>query len=127
MGSRTASTRSHGDICDPGLIERALSEYEVDSVFHLAAQTLVGTAHRAPVATFETNIRGTWLLLEACRQQGVESVIVASSDKAYGPAERLPYTEDQGAGAALSLRRLQGRRGPDHPLLLAHVSACRWR
>jgi CDP-glucose 4,6-dehydratase len=94
LGERVSTVP--GDICTPGLIERALSEYEVDSVFHLAAQTLVGTAHRAPVATFETNIRGTWLLLDACRLQGVDSVIVASSDKAYGPAERLPYTEDQG-------------------------------
>jgi CDP-glucose 4,6-dehydratase len=84
-----------GDICAPGLIERVLTEYDVDSVFHLAAQTLVGTANRAPLETFETNIRGTWLLLEACRRQSVESAIVASSDKAYGPAERLPYTEDQ--------------------------------
>ncbi len=82
-----------GDICAPGLVERALNEYEVDSVFHLAAQTLVGTANRAPVSTFETNVRGTWLLLEACRRHGVESVIVASSDKAYGPSEQLPYTE----------------------------------
>lgn len=83
-----------GDICAPQLIERTLSEYEIDSVFHLAAQTLVGTANQAPAATFETNIRGTWLLLEACRGHGVDSVIVASSDKAYGPAEKLPYTED---------------------------------
>ncbi len=82
-----------GDICAPGLIERALNEYEIDSVFHLAAQTLVPTANRVPVSTFETNIRGTWLLLEACRRHGVDSVIVASSDKAYGPTESLPYTE----------------------------------
>jgi CDP-glucose 4,6-dehydratase len=84
-----------GDICAPGLIERVLTEYEVDSVFHLAAQTLVGTANRAPLPTFETNVRGTWLLLEACRRHGVQSAIIASSDKAYGPAERLPYTEEQ--------------------------------
>lgn len=95
MGLEKRISTVAGDICSPGLIERALSEYEVESVFHLAAQTLVGTAHRAPVPTFETNIRGTWLLLEACRVQGVESVIVASSDKAYGPTERLPYREDQ--------------------------------
>jgi CDP-glucose 4,6-dehydratase len=96
MGLEDRITTVAGDICAPDLIERVLSEYDVDSVFHLAAQTLVGTASRAPVPTFETNIRGTWLLLEACRRQGVESVIVASSDKAYGPAERLPYTEEQG-------------------------------
>ena len=85
----------HGDICDAGLIARALNEYDVDSVFHLAAQTLVGTANRAPLSTFETNIRGTWLLLEACRLHGTASVIVASSDKAYGRQRELPYTERQ--------------------------------
>jgi CDP-glucose 4,6-dehydratase len=85
----------HGDICEPGLIERALNEYDVDSVFHLAAQTQVGTANRSPLSTFETNIRGTWLLLEACRQHGPASVIVASSDKAYGRQEQLPYHERQ--------------------------------
>src|SRR6202022_2261932 len=65
-----------------------------DSVFHLAAQTLVGTANRSPLSTFETNIRGTWTLLEACRARPVERVLVASSDKAYGPQETLPYRED---------------------------------
>jgi CDP-glucose 4,6-dehydratase len=85
----------HGDICDGALIARALNEYEVDSVFHLAAQTLVPTANRAPLSTFETNIRGTWLLLEACRLHGAASVIVASSDKAYGRQIKLPYTEEQ--------------------------------
>jgi CDP-glucose 4,6-dehydratase len=85
----------HGDVCTDGLIARALNEYEVDSVFHLAAQTLVGTANRAPLSTFETNIRGTWLLLEACRLHGAERVIVASSDKAYGRQPELPYRESQ--------------------------------
>ena len=85
----------HGDICDAELIARALSEYEADTVFHLAAQTQVGTANRAPLSTFETNIRGTWLLLEACRTQQVRSVIVASSDKAYGSQSELPYREHQ--------------------------------
>ena len=83
----------HGDICADGLVQRALAEYEVSTVFHLAAQTLVPTANRSPLSTFETNMRGTWLLLEACRLQQVERVIVASSDKAYGPHETLPYTE----------------------------------
>ncbi len=82
-----------GDICADGLVSRALTEYEVDSVFHLAAQTLVGTANRAPLSTFETNIRGTWLLLEACRAHGVERTVVASSDKAYGRHAELPYRE----------------------------------
>jgi CDP-glucose 4,6-dehydratase len=83
-----------GDICAEGLVARALNEYEVTDVFHLAAQTLVGTANHAPLSTFETNIRGTWLVLEACRLHGVERVVVASSDKAYGRHAQLPYTED---------------------------------
>jgi CDP-glucose 4,6-dehydratase len=83
-----------GDICDEGLIKRVLGEYEVDSVFHLAAQTLVGVANHSPRSTFETNVRGTWILLEACREHGVDAVVVASSDKAYGPAAQLPYRED---------------------------------
>jgi CDP-glucose 4,6-dehydratase len=84
----------HGDICTDGLVERALAEYEIDTVFHLAAQTIVPTANRSPVSTFETNIRGTWTLLEACRRHGAERVVVASSDKAYGPHDELPYRED---------------------------------
>jgi CDP-glucose 4,6-dehydratase len=85
----------HGDVSTDGLVARVLNEYDVDSVFHLAAQTLVGTANRAPLSTFETNIRGTWVVLEACRLHGPERVIVASSDKAYGPQPELPYREDQ--------------------------------
>jgi CDP-glucose 4,6-dehydratase len=84
----------NGDICEEGLVARALNEYDVDSVFHLAAQTLVGNANRAPLPTFETNIRGTWLVLEACRLNGVERVVVASSDKAYGRHTELPYREE---------------------------------
>jgi CDP-glucose 4,6-dehydratase len=84
----------HGDICTDGLVERVLAEYEIDTVFHLAAQTIVPTANRSPVSTFETNIRGTWTLLEACRRHGAERVVVASSDKAYGPHDDLPYRED---------------------------------
>jgi CDP-glucose 4,6-dehydratase len=84
----------HGDICDADLIERAVGEYEVDTVFHLAAQTIVGIANTAPLSTFETNIRGTWTVLEACRHLGVQRVVVAASDKAYGIHERLPYQED---------------------------------
>ena len=83
----------HGDLVDPGVVERAIGEYEVDTVFHLAAQTIVGTATRSPISTFESNIRGTWILLEACRGQSVERTVVAASDKAYGPADELPYTE----------------------------------
>jgi len=83
-----------GDICDGRLVERVLNEYEVDTVFHLAAQTIVGIANQAPISTFETNIRGTWVVLEACRHLAVERVVVAASDKAYGVHETLPYHED---------------------------------
>jgi CDP-glucose 4,6-dehydratase len=83
-----------GDLLDPGLLERLLGEYEVRTVFHLAAQTIVGPAHRSPVPTFEANVRGTWLLLEACRRVGVGEVVVAASDKAYGAHDELPYRED---------------------------------
>ena len=95
MGLAASVDVVSGDICSEGLIARALTEYEVTSVFHLAAQTLVGTANRSPRSTFETNIRGTWILLEACRAHGVASVVVASSDKAYGRQAQLPYTETQ--------------------------------
>jgi CDP-glucose 4,6-dehydratase len=84
-----------GDIADGELLERVLNEYEIEVVFHLAAQPLVRLANRAPLGTFETNIRGTWLLLEACRRSPtVQRIVVASSDKAYGEQEVLPYTED---------------------------------
>lgn len=82
-----------GDIREDGLVAAAIREHGVRSVFHLAAQTQVGTANEAPASTFETNIRGTWLVLEACRAQGVRRVVVASSDKAYGHADELPYRE----------------------------------
>ena len=83
-----------GDVCDRDLIERALGEYEVEVVFHVAAQAIVGIANRNPVSTFTTNIAGTWNVLEACRRSPkVCSVVVASSDKAYGAHEQLPYNE----------------------------------
>jgi CDP-glucose 4,6-dehydratase len=83
-----------GDVCDQALLERTLGEYEVDTVIHLAAQTIVGIANRNPVSTFEANIQGTWALLEACRRSPkVKQIIVASSDKAYGSCETLPYDE----------------------------------
>jgi len=84
----------HGDLNEPGLVARALGEQEVDTVFHLAAQTIVGTANRSPLATFESNVRGTWTLLEACRLHGAPRVVVAASDKAYGASATLPYRED---------------------------------
>ncbi len=83
-----------GDVRDREVLERALGEYEIDTVFHLAAQTIVGIANRNPVSTFESNIQGTWNVLEACRRSpSVKSIVVASSDKAYGDQETLPYSE----------------------------------
>jgi CDP-glucose 4,6-dehydratase len=85
----------HGDLCTPGLAERLLGEYDVTTVFHLAAQSQVGVANRNPVSTFEANVAGTWTLLEAARRSPlVEQVVVASTDKAYGTQPSLPYTED---------------------------------
>jgi CDP-glucose 4,6-dehydratase len=83
-----------GDVRDQAGLERALGEYEIDTVVHLAAQTIVGIANRNPVSTFETNVGGTWALLEACRRSpAVKQVVVASSDKAYGVHDVLPYDE----------------------------------
>jgi CDP-glucose 4,6-dehydratase len=94
-GTRDRIAVVRGDVTDYELIERALNEYEVDTVFHLAAQTIVTIANRAPLSTFETNVKGTWTVLEAARRSPkVTRVAVASSDKAYGVHEKLPYTED---------------------------------
>lgn len=83
-----------GDVRDEKLLERVLGEYEIDTVIHLAAQTIVTIANRNPISTFETNIGGTWSLLEACRRSPtVGQVVMASSDKAYGDHEILPYDE----------------------------------
>jgi CDP-glucose 4,6-dehydratase len=84
-----------GDVRDQALLERVLNEFEISTVLHLAAQTIVGTANRNPVSTFETNVAGTWALLEASRRcSTVKQIVLASSDKAYGDQENLPYTED---------------------------------
>ena len=84
-----------GDVRDGELLERALGEYEIATVLHLAAQTTVGVANSNPVSTLDTNNRATWALLEACRRSpSVRQVVVASSDKAYGEQPVLPYTED---------------------------------
>ena len=102
-GSKFISSRAYsesnivrGELEDYALLLRVINEYEVDTVFHLGAQTIVGTANRSPLSTFESNIRGTWNLLEACRNCSslIERVIVASSDKAYGSHDQLPYTEN---------------------------------
>ena len=94
-----------GAVEDQALIERAIGEYEVECVFHLAAQTIVGIANRNAVSTFESNIKGTWSVMEACRRSpSVKRVVFASSDKAYGDHEVLPYDETSA---------LQGRRPYD--------------
>ena len=84
-----------GDVTDYELVERTLNEYEVDTLFHLAAQTIIPIANRSPISTFEANVKGTWTVLEAARRSPtVTRVALASSDKAYGAHEKLPYTED---------------------------------
>jgi CDP-glucose 4,6-dehydratase len=83
-----------GDLRDYDQVLGLLTDNSIDAVFHLAAQAIVGDANASPVPTFQTNIEGTWVVLEASRQAGVGLAVVASSDKAYGPHERLPYTED---------------------------------
>lgn len=83
-----------GNVEDYLLMERILNEYEIDTVFHLAAQTIVTIANRNPLSTFEANIKGTWNILEACRKSPtVTRIVAASSDKAYGDQLRLPYDE----------------------------------
>jgi CDP-glucose 4,6-dehydratase len=94
-------TTVRGDVRDQALLERTLGEYEVDTVIHLAAQTIVGVANRNPVSTFEANIQGTWALLEACRRSpAVRQIVVASSDKAYGDCEPCRTTSPRRSGAA---------------------------
>jgi len=91
----TKVTVAFGDLLDMPLLCRVLNEYNIESVFHLGAQAIVGYANRSPLSTFESNIRGTWQLLEACRlSPWVKRIVVASSDKAYGAQAMLPYIED---------------------------------
>lgn len=94
-GNTECVTMVRGDLADQLLLERVLGEYEIKTVLHLAAQAIVGVANRNPVSTFESNVRGTWNLLEACRRSKlVTEIVVASSDKAYGDQPVLPYTEN---------------------------------
>ncbi len=93
-GTARRVTMINGQLADYALLERVLAEYEIDTIFHLAAQTIVGIANRSPLSTFETNIRGTWLLLEAARRNPtVTRILVASSEKAYGQPQYLPFQE----------------------------------
>ena len=94
QGIQDAVDLVEGDLRDTELVDAVLVGGHFDAVFHLAAQTLVGPAMSDPVATLDTNVRGTWTLLEACRRAEAPAVVVASSDKAYGPAEELPYREN---------------------------------
>jgi CDP-glucose 4,6-dehydratase len=95
LGLDKVITTVRGEVENYFLLERIINEYEIDTVFHLAAQTIVTIANRNPVATFETNIKGTWNLLEACRRNPtVKRIVVASSDKAYGEHKVLPYKEE---------------------------------
>lgn len=84
----------HGDVADEPLMARVVAEEDVGTIYHLAAQTIVGSARTAPASTFHTNIRGTWAVMEAARLGGAQRVVVAASDKAYGSHDALPYTED---------------------------------
>src|SRR5688572_20526909 len=85
----------NGDVRSQSLLERVLGEYEIDTVMHLAAQTIVGVANRNPISTFKTNIGGTWAVLEACRRSPtIKQIVIASSDKAYGEHKNLPYNEE---------------------------------
>jgi CDP-glucose 4,6-dehydratase len=95
VGIRRGVDLAYGSITDAGLINRVVSEYEVDTIFHLAAQTIVQVANRSPISTFENNIGGTWTILDAARLSPlVQRVVVASSNKAYGDQAVLPYTEE---------------------------------
>ena len=94
QGVRDQVTLVSGDISDAALMQRVVNEYAIDTCFHLAAQAIVGVSNRSPLSTFETNIRGTWNVLEACRTVStVTRIVVASSDKAYGHQDHLPYHE----------------------------------
>jgi CDP-glucose 4,6-dehydratase len=93
MGLDKQVTVAHGDLVEPHLVERVMARYGIQTVIHLAAEAIVGAAQKSAASTFVSNIQGTWVLLEACKTVGVEACVVASSDKAYGHHEELPYTE----------------------------------
>ena len=94
LGIEDDLVQVEGDLCDGAELERVLRENRVDTVFHLAAETIVSTVQDSPVQGFESNVRGTWTLLQACLEGGVDRVVFASSDKAYGAHDELPYRED---------------------------------
>ena len=95
MGLKNRITVIHGDLINYKDCERTINEYDVQFCFHIAAQAIVGPANRSPLSTFESNITGTWNILEACRlSKTVNGLVIASSDKAYGQQKNLPYTEE---------------------------------
>jgi CDP-glucose 4,6-dehydratase len=94
LGIEDELVQVEGDLCDAAELRRVLGVNGVETVFHLAAETIVGTVHESPVKGFESNVRGTWTLLQAAVEAGVERVVFASSDKAYGAHDELPYRED---------------------------------
>src|SRR5688500_17978094 len=94
LGIEEELVQVEGDLCDAAELDRVLRENSVDTVFHLAAETIVSTVQASPVRGFESNVRGTWTLLQACLETGIERVVFASSDKACGAHEELPYRED---------------------------------
>lgn len=95
LGFKDEITIVNGDLINFHDCERIVNEYEIEFCFHLAAQAIVGPANRSPLSTFESNIKGAWNILEACRMsKTVKGVVVASSDKAYGQQKKLPYTEE---------------------------------
>ncbi len=99
LGGKVSQVR--GKLEDYFLVERAMNEYECEICLHLGAQTIVGTANRSPLSTFEANIKGTWNVLEAARKSAmVKAVVVASTDKAYGESAALPYTEEDRLAAS---------------------------
>ncbi len=95
LNLRNKMNIAHGNLVNFEDCQRVVNEYDIEFCFHLAAQAIVGIANRSPLSTFESNIKGTWNLLEACRlHKPIKGIIVASSDKAYGQQEKLPYTEE---------------------------------
>ena len=92
LGLRDEVELAEGDLRDADAVAAAVSG--CGSVFHLAAQTIVGVARESPLETLEVNVRGAWNVFEACREHGVARVVFASSDKAYGSSPELPYRED---------------------------------
>ena len=125
MGA-TQVTVVSGAVEDQAVVERMLGDYEVRTVFHLAAQSQVGVANRNPVATYEANIPGTWAVLEAVRRSPrVEQVVTASSDKAYGDQPAAPLRRGHAAARRQPLRRVEGVRRPHLAELPPAPSACR--